>query len=59
MDKFKKSLDECITAFTHLSEEWEKIEREHSDQLSEKYPFHKDFSELIIDMMEWKESINK
>ncbi|MCU0094666.1 hypothetical protein N7917_05825 [Bacillus sp. OR9] len=59
MDKFKKSLDECITAFNHLSEEWEKLERDHSDQLAEKYPFHKDFSELIIDMMEWRESINK
>ncbi|MET3297395.1 UNVERIFIED_ORG: type VI protein secretion system component VasK [Bacillus proteolyticus] len=59
MDNFKKSLDECIIAFTHLSEEWEKLERDYSDQLSEKYPFNKDFSELIIDMMEWRKSINK
>lgn len=59
MDNLKKSLDECIIAFTHLSEEWEKLEREYSDQLSEKYPFNKDFSELIIDMTEWRESLNK
>lgn len=59
MNNFKKSLDECIMAFTHLSDEWERLEREHSDQLSEKYPFNKDFSELIVDMMEWRESLDK
>lgn len=58
MDSFKKSLDECIIAFTHLSKEWEKIEKDHSDELSEKYPFDKDFGELIIEMMEWRESLN-
>ncbi|MGG3467342.1 hypothetical protein ABES02_07460 [Neobacillus pocheonensis] len=59
MDNYKKSLDEAITAFQKLSEEWEKIDVTHSDKLAEKYPFDKDFMEVIADMQEWKESLNK
>ncbi|MDA2087856.1 hypothetical protein [Bacillus cereus group sp. BfR-BA-01323] len=59
MDKFNKTLDEVISACIKLSEEWEKIEVTHSDQLVEKYPFDKDFEEVILELVAWKEHINK
>lgn len=59
MENFLKALNEAIHAWSHLGEEWEKIEAEYSDRLSEGYPFDKDFREVISDLMEWKETINK
>ncbi|GLV67419.1 MULTISPECIES: hypothetical protein [Bacillus cereus group] len=59
MDKFNKALDEAISAWIKLSDEWEKIELTHSDKLAEGYPFNKDFGEVILDLVEWKEKINK
>ncbi|WJE64685.1 hypothetical protein QRE63_01520 [Bacillus mycoides] len=59
MDKFNKALDEAISAWVKLSDEWEKIEPTHSDKLAEEYPFNKDFREVLTDMMNWKESLNK
>ncbi|WP_339192784.1 hypothetical protein [Paenibacillus sp. FSL W8-1287] len=59
MDNFKKALDEAIKSWVNLSEQWEKIEAEKSDELSEKYPFQKDFREVLHDLMEWKEHLNK
>ncbi|MBO1581583.1 hypothetical protein [Bacillus sp. XF8] len=59
MDKFNKALDEAISAWIKLSDEWEKIELTHSDEIAEKYPFDKDFREVLADMMDWKESLNK
>ncbi|MRS25586.1 MULTISPECIES: hypothetical protein [Bacillus] len=58
MDEFNKALENAISAWQKLSEEWEKIEATHSDFLSEKYPFKKDFSEVICDLQEWKNHIN-
>ncbi|HDR8152425.1 TPA: hypothetical protein QC057_001332 [Bacillus cereus] len=52
MDEFNKALENAISAWQKLSEEWEKIETTHSDFLSEKYPFEKDFSEVICDLQE-------
>jgi transcriptional regulatory protein LevR len=57
LEKFNQALDEVIQAWIKLSDEWEKIERTHSDKLSEKYPFDKDFCEVISDLIEWKEHI--
>lgn len=57
MEDFKSALNEAISSWTKLSEEWEKIEDDHSDKLSEKYPFAKDFREVLRDLMEWKESL--
>jgi hypothetical protein len=48
MDKFNKALDEVISAWIKLSDEWEKIELTHSDKLAEGYPFNKDFGESNI-----------
>ncbi|MBA9027614.1 hypothetical protein [Peribacillus huizhouensis] len=59
MDEFKKALDEAIAAWIKLSDEWEKVETTHSDKLAEKYPFDKDFREVISDLKEWKEELTK
>lgn len=59
MNKFNNALDEAISAWIKLSDEWEKIEATHSDKLAEKYPFEKDFREVVADLQEWKENINK
>ncbi|MED4342843.1 hypothetical protein [Bacillus licheniformis] len=58
MEKFNKALDEAISAWVKLSDEWEQIEETHSDKLAEKYPFDKDFREIIVDLQEWKQQIN-
>ncbi|CAM5786296.1 hypothetical protein [Brevibacillus borstelensis] len=52
MENFKKALDEAITAWKKLSDEWEKIEDIHPDKLAKKYPFDKDFREVVADMLE-------
>ena len=57
MEEFKKALDEAIDTWVKLSEKWDMIEETHSDKLSEKYPFDKDFREVISDMLEWKENL--
>lgn len=57
LENFNQALDEAIQAWIKLSDEWEKIEQTHSDKLSEKYPFNKDFREVISDLIEWKEQI--
>ncbi|MBK0072364.1 hypothetical protein [Bacillus sp. S56] len=59
MNEFNKALENAISAWARLSEEWEKIEVTHSDKLAEKYPFEKDFREIISDLQEWKNEINK
>ena len=57
MEEFKKALDEAIDTWIKLSEKCDMIEETHSDKLSEKYPFDKDFREVISDMLEWKENL--
>lgn len=51
MDQFNKALDEAISAWIKLSDEWEKIELTHSDKLAERYPVEKDFREVITDWL--------
>lgn len=59
MDQFNKALDEAISAWIKLSDEWKKIELTHSDKLAEGYPFEKDFREVVSDLIAWKENIKK
>ncbi|MCY8498570.1 hypothetical protein P8917_03945 [Bacillus atrophaeus] len=59
MQKFNQQLEELIITMRSLSEEWEKNEVEFSDILSKDYPFTKDFQEVIVDLVEWKKSINQ
>jgi hypothetical protein len=58
MEAFKAALNDAIKSWSILSEEWDKIEAEKSDILSEKYPFEKDFREVLHDMLDWKENLN-
>ncbi|MFI8712835.1 hypothetical protein [Brevibacillus brevis] len=59
MDSFNQALDNAISAWIKLSEEWDKIEDTESDTLAEKYPFDKDFREVLHDLIEWRESLKK
>lgn len=59
MDDFKRALDEAINSWAKLSEEWEKIEETESDNLSNDYPFDKDFREVLHDLIDWRESIKE
>ncbi|MUG20940.1 hypothetical protein GNQ08_00595 [Paenibacillus macerans] len=59
MENFMKALDEAIHAWSQLGEQWEKIEADFSDKISGGYPFDKDFREILFDLMEWRETINK
>lgn len=54
MESFKVALRDTISAMTKLSEEWEKIEGDYSAVITEKYPFDKDFREILSDMIDWK-----
>ncbi|WP_372814294.1 hypothetical protein [Paenibacillus sp.] len=57
MEQFKHALNEAISSWSKLSEEWEKIEETHSDTISENYPFDKDFREILNNMIEWREGL--
>ncbi|MBW5444753.1 hypothetical protein GE107_01565 [Cohnella sp. CFH 77786] len=58
MDAFKKALDVVIDSMIKLEAEWERIEETHSDHLAEHYPLHHDFREVVLQIMEWRETIN-
>jgi hypothetical protein len=57
MEKFLSALDAAISSWSDLSKEWETIEANKSDELAVKYPFNKDFREVLHDMLEWKEQL--
>ena len=59
MDQFNKALDDLIKAMNVLSEEWEKLDAQYSNELSENYPFEKDFQEVVSDVVYWRSTINK
>ncbi|MDQ0902752.1 hypothetical protein [Paenibacillus sp. V4I7] len=58
MEPFLKALNQAISSWSELSREWELIEPNYSDKLSEGYPFNKDFNEVIHDLIEWREKLN-
>ncbi|KGP81362.1 MULTISPECIES: hypothetical protein [Paenibacillus] len=58
MGNFLKALDEVILAWSHLGDEWDKIEETFSVQLAGGYPFEKDYREVVLDLLSWKERIN-
>ena len=57
MEEFLKKLSEAIRAFSELSDVWNGLSEEEVQKVSEKYPFHKDFQELLHDMIEWRDSL--
>jgi predicted AAA+ superfamily ATPase len=59
LEDFLKALNESIHSWSKLGEEWEKIEADYSDKLSEGYPFHKNFREVISDIIDWKEKLKE
>jgi len=57
MDNFKSALNDAVSAWSKLSEEWEKIEADYSDEVSEHYPFNQDFSEMLRMLIDWRDSL--
>lgn len=57
MEQFKKALAVAIDAMADLEREFERMDADHSDDLSRGYPFGQDLSELVRLIMEWRESI--
>ncbi|AWP26352.1 hypothetical protein [Paenibacillus sp. Cedars] len=58
MEEFGKRLSEASAALILLSREFERLETDHSDLLSEGYPFSVCLLEVVHGMLEWQETIN-
>lgn len=58
MEEFRKRLNEASAALILLSAEFEKLESDHSDLLSEDYPFTVCLLEVVQGVLEWQETIN-
>ncbi|GIQ69019.1 hypothetical protein DUZ99_16595 [Xylanibacillus composti] len=59
MDKFQTALNQSVNALVYLSCEFERLETEHSDMLSEGYPFSQDLREVVHRLMKWQDQINE
>jgi hypothetical protein len=64
MEKIVASIDQCINSMIELhnvwkSTDWDEYSEEFFEKLTENYPFKKDLNELIIDLIEWREKLNK
>ncbi|EFM09525.1 conserved hypothetical protein [Paenibacillus curdlanolyticus YK9] len=55
MEKFKQALDDAINSWAKLSQEWEKNEDVLADVITEGYPFNKDFNEVLLDLINWRD----
>ncbi|RJE90718.1 hypothetical protein D3P07_01025 [Paenibacillus sp. 1011MAR3C5] len=58
MEEFRKKLNEASAALILLSRSFEQLELDHSDLLSNDYPFSVCLREVVHDMMNWQETIN-
>ncbi|MDH6670123.1 hypothetical protein M2277_000767 [Paenibacillus sp. LBL] len=57
METFKQALDAVIDSMIKLEAEWERIDNTHSDYLAEQYPLSNDWREIVMILMEWKDSL--
>lgn len=57
MEAFKHALDAVIESMIKLEATWERIESTHSDHLAEHYPLDRDFREVVMLMINWKNSL--
>ncbi|GEO26845.1 hypothetical protein AAC03nite_26300 [Alicyclobacillus acidoterrestris] len=55
MEEFRKALDSVIKSCSSLSLAWENL----NDQsfVLDKYPFDKDFRQVLSDLVEWRDSL--
>jgi hypothetical protein len=59
MQGFQEALKIAVNSLSLLSLEFERLETDHSDLLSEKYPFSQDLREVVGRLMEWQETIKQ
>lgn len=57
MEEFQMKLKEASNALILLSREFERLETDHSDLLSEGYPFSVCLLEVVHLMLNWQETI--
>jgi hypothetical protein len=59
MQGFQEALKVAVDSLSFLSLEFERLETDHSDLLSEGYPFSQDLREVVGRLMEWQETIKQ
>jgi hypothetical protein len=59
MQGFQEALKVAVNSLSLLSLEFERLETDHSDQLTEDYPFSQDLREIVGRLMEWQETIKQ
>lgn len=58
MEEFQQRMEEATTALTLLSRAYEQLEQNHSDLLSQDYPFGVSLLEFVRGMLYWQDTIN-
>lgn len=59
MNDFIKALEDMSEAMNRLNEAWEANDEINDMQALEAYPFDKDFEELKLDVMDFKEAVKE
>lgn len=59
MEDFKRALNSVIASCSTLSTAWENLDDEAAPTILDKYPFDKDFRQVIADLAEWRDSLDK
>lgn len=59
MEEFRRRLNEASAALILLSRSFEQLEQDHSDLLSDDYPFNKCLLEVVHGMLEWQETVTE
>jgi hypothetical protein len=57
MERYLSSLEELVNAAVKVSMEWERIDADKSDELSNSYPLPVEFSMFISQLMQWHETL--
>ena len=57
MEKFKKSLDELIYAWSKVNQEVNSLSNEEEKFVKSTYPFDADFSDLLHKLIDWRADI--
>lgn len=58
MDNFKKSLDELIYAWSKVSEEWNRLNKDEAEFIKKNYPFGIGFQEFLHRLIDWRSEID-
>ena len=56
---FLNAVDSMVMAMGRVCETWYALEFDAFDQTGKKFPFSKEFSELLSDVMEWRDELHE